>query len=65
MDVYRLQNIEARLHKQAEATQSTNDLIAKLFTMMSTLQAKDITIAPPMSVSPTPPVTTLKASHTS
>jgi hypothetical protein len=29
MDVNRLQNIEVGLREQAEATQSTNDLIAK------------------------------------
>jgi hypothetical protein len=42
VEIDRLQNIVARLHEQAEATQSTNDLIAKLFTMMSTLEAKDV-----------------------
>jgi hypothetical protein len=49
---------EVGLCEQAEATWSTNDLIAKLFSMMSTLQAKDIAIAPPTLVLPTTPVTT-------
>jgi hypothetical protein len=35
MDVKQLRNIEAGLCKQAEATQSTNELISKLFSMVS------------------------------
>jgi hypothetical protein len=65
MDVKQLQSIETGLHKQVEATQATNELIAKLFSIMSTLQVKDIAIPPPASVLPTPPViTTSKVSHT-
>jgi hypothetical protein len=35
MDVEQLQNIEMGLHEQVEDTQATNELIAKLFSMMS------------------------------
>jgi hypothetical protein len=48
------------LHEQAEATQATNELIAKIFSMMSTIQVKDITIPPLTSVSPPTPVPTIQ-----
>jgi hypothetical protein len=50
MDIEWLQNIEMSLHEQAEATQATNKLITKLFSMMRTLQAKDVAILPPALV---------------
>jgi hypothetical protein len=50
MDVERLQNIEIGLCEQVEATQVTNELITKLFSMMSTIQAKDVATPPPASV---------------
>jgi hypothetical protein len=36
MDAEQLQNLEARLSEQAEATQATNELITQLFSMMRT-----------------------------
>jgi hypothetical protein len=66
MDVKQLQNIEVGLCEQVEATQATNELIAKLFSMINTLQAKDVTIPPPALMSPPPPATTTpKVMHTS
>jgi hypothetical protein len=47
------------LCKQVEVTQATNELISKLFSIMSTTQVKDIAIPPPTSVSPPPPVPTI------
>jgi hypothetical protein len=44
MDTNQLQSIETGLHKQAEATRSTNELIAQLFTIMSMLKANNVTI---------------------
>jgi hypothetical protein len=50
MDAERLQNLEARLCKQAEATRATNELISQLFSMMRTRNIDD-NVAPPFSPS--------------
>jgi hypothetical protein len=50
MDAEQLQNLEARLREQAEATQATNKLITQLFSMMRT-QNVDNSIATPPSIS--------------
>jgi hypothetical protein len=47
MDAERLQNLEARLHKQAEATRATNELITQLFSMMKTQNVDNSVATPP------------------
>jgi hypothetical protein len=47
MDAERLQNLEARLSEQAEATQSTNKLITQLFSMMRTRNVDNNIATPP------------------
>jgi hypothetical protein len=47
MDAEQLQNLEARLHEQAEATQATNELISQLFSMMRTRNVDDNVTTPP------------------
>jgi hypothetical protein len=52
MDAEWLQNLEARLSKQAEATRATNELITQLFSMMKMRNASDNVATPPsLSVS--------------
>jgi hypothetical protein len=48
MDTKRLQNLEAQLREQAEATQATNGLIMQLFSMMR-MQKVDGNVATPPS----------------
>jgi hypothetical protein len=50
MDAERLQNLEAQLHEQAEATRATNELITQLFSMMR-MQKVDNNVATPPSPS--------------
>jgi hypothetical protein len=47
MDAERLQNLEARLHEQAEATRATNELITQLFSMMRTRSVDENVATPP------------------
>jgi hypothetical protein len=47
MDAERLQNLEARLRKQAEATRATNELITQLFSMMKMRNVGDNVATPP------------------
>jgi hypothetical protein len=47
MDAKRLQNLEARLSEQAEATRATNELITQLFSMMRTRNVNDNVATPP------------------
>jgi hypothetical protein len=47
MDAKRLQNLEARLSEQAEATRATNELITQLFSMMRTRNINDNVATPP------------------
>jgi hypothetical protein len=58
IDIERLQNIEACLHKQVEATRSTNELISNLISIISALQATNITTTSSPLVSLPPPVAT-------
>jgi hypothetical protein len=52
MDTEQLQNLEARLHEQAEATQATNELITQLFSMMRTRNVDgNVATSPSPSVS--------------
>jgi hypothetical protein len=52
MDAERLQNLEAQLHEQAEATRATNELITQLFNMMNTRKVDgNVTTPPSPSVS--------------
>jgi hypothetical protein len=46
MDAEWLQNLEARLSKQVEATQATNELITQLFSMMRTQNVDDHVATP-------------------
>jgi hypothetical protein len=50
MDAERLQNLEAQLREQAEATRATNELITQLFSMMR-MQKVDSNVATPPSPS--------------
>jgi hypothetical protein len=50
MDAERLQNLEARMHEQAEATRATNELISQLFSMMR-MRNIDDNVPPPPSPS--------------
>jgi uncharacterized coiled-coil protein SlyX len=54
MDAERLQNLEVRLHEQAEATRATNKLISQLFSMMRTRNINDNITTPPPHWSPSP-----------
>jgi hypothetical protein len=54
MDAERLQNLEERLHKQAEATRATNELITQLFSMMRTQKVNGNIATPPPRWSPSP-----------
>jgi hypothetical protein len=47
MDAERLQNLEARLREQAEATRATNELITQLFSMMKTRNVDGNIATPP------------------
>jgi hypothetical protein len=47
MDAKRLQNLEARLSKQAEATRATNELMTQLFNMMRTRNIDNSVATPP------------------
>jgi hypothetical protein len=47
MDAERLQNLEERLHEQAEATRATNELITQLFSMMRMRNVGDNVATPP------------------
>jgi hypothetical protein len=49
MDAKRLQNLEARLREQVEATRATNELITQLFSMRT--RNVDDNVAPPPSPS--------------
>jgi hypothetical protein len=49
MDAERLQNLEAQLREQAEATRATNELITQLFSMMR-MQKVNGNIATPLPV---------------
>jgi hypothetical protein len=46
MDAERLQNLEARLSEQVEATRATNELITQLFSMMRTRNVNDHVATP-------------------
>jgi hypothetical protein len=46
VDAEWLQNLEARLSEQAEATQATNELITQLFSMMRTRNVDDCVATP-------------------
>jgi hypothetical protein len=46
MDIEQFQAIEIQLSKQAEATCSTNETLAQLFTHMRTTEAKRVTMPP-------------------
>jgi hypothetical protein len=47
MDAERLQNLEAQLREQAEATQATNELITQLFSMMRMQKVNGNVATPP------------------
>jgi hypothetical protein len=64
IDAERLQNIERRLNKQAEASRATNETLDKLLAVFSAREAREH-IAPPPPASPPPVTTALKASQPS
>jgi hypothetical protein len=47
MDAERIQNLEARLCEQVEATRATNELISQLFSMMRTRNVNENVATPP------------------
>jgi hypothetical protein len=58
MDAEWLQNLEVRLHEQAEATQATNELITQLFSMMKTWNINDNVTTPPSPLASLPSLAT-------
>jgi hypothetical protein len=59
MDIEQFQAIEKQLTEQAEATHITNENLAKRFWMMSTREAKNIALSPPVLAFTIPTLTTI------